>query len=754
MRDLVLYRGTVVGQPGSWVRLAGRDGSFTGAVWDGAELYAIERYDRVVPLLVSPNKAAAGETIIYRWSDTVGTARDLLVSGLSGGVGASAEISGGFAALSALAGSGKQLDIGLVGDAEFAQREGVSAEQTLINYANIADGIFVEQVGVHLNVVAVHVYDTEPDPFTTADPDALLAEVSDYKLSTPELAALGIVHLVTGRDLIEPGGTASGTRILGIAHLGVLCDPRLAVSLTQEVDFMTTALVMTHEIGHNFGAPHDAEAGSACASTPTGFLMSPTVNGSQEFSQCSLQQMQPEIAAATCLTPMPPNDLSVVPGLLPDQQALVGRQVTGSVGINNTGPSDAYGVEIVFEASGIDLTAASACTLNPSGPSVCTIYRVPSGGTEYVDFYGMATQAGPGEVKVSMTSWNDPNPANDTYTFLIDVVAPVNFDTSSVVASPDIVHPGETSAITWDFINHGPAEGTNVMLLIDPGQDYQSLAFAPPNGGTCAPDVTVPGRWRCSIGTVPVNLAQRLTMQVQAASLNLGPGEVLMSGMRFEVVAAEPAFNEGAWYFAPLRIADKFADLAVEMTAPTSVLEGDPVKVTLVARNDGADAVGGVSLRFLDSLAMSFTDIVADGADCTVVADDELDCTRASMAAGESFRVVISGPAGTASGTYFDLNASIMGDAYDPFTPNGHAEGLLLITRPAPPPAQPPGGGGSGKHGGGAVDPWLLALLTMLAAWRRRATRRNACAADASAQRRPIEGARALSARESSEPVI
>ena len=80
------------------------------------------------------------------------------------------------------------------------------------------------------------------------------------------------------------------------------------------------ALIAAHEIAHVFGAPHDGEEGGACATT-TGnqFLMAPRINGSQQFSACSLAQMAPRVQAASCLQKLSPEGVvqppvSPVPG--------------------------------------------------------------------------------------------------------------------------------------------------------------------------------------------------------------------------------------------------------------------------------------------------------------------------------------------------------------------------------------------------------------------------------------------------------
>src|SRR4029077_9789396 len=83
---------------------------------------------------------------------------------------------------------------------------------------------------------------------------------------------------------------------------------------------MMSALIAAHELGHNFNAPHDGEAG-ACSSTPQTFLMAPTINMSSQFSSCSLQQMQARIQTAQCLTPYVPPDVGL--GIASPQIAIV-----------------------------------------------------------------------------------------------------------------------------------------------------------------------------------------------------------------------------------------------------------------------------------------------------------------------------------------------------------------------------------------------------------------------------------------------
>ena len=111
----------------------------------------------------------------------------------------------------------------------------------------------------------------------------------DYRAATPAVAATGVAHLVTGKNL-------DGNPI-GIGFLGGLCDPRFGASLSDtEYGEFYGALIMAHELGHNFGADHDGEAGSVCANTSPIYLMAPNLNSSATFSQCSLASIAAKVS--------------------------------------------------------------------------------------------------------------------------------------------------------------------------------------------------------------------------------------------------------------------------------------------------------------------------------------------------------------------------------------------------------------------------------------------------------------------------
>ena len=162
----------------------------------------------------------------------------------------------------------------MIGDFEFYSQE-IDATGALLNRLNVVDGIFSQQVGVAIVASELKVFDSSTDPFTTANAESLLDQVGTYRASTPVIAATGLAHLVTGRDLT--GDT------VGIAYIAGVCENEIGVSLSERFfDPFMSALIAAHEFGHNFGAPHDGEAGP-CRTTSSGYLMSPEVSGSSDL---------------------------------------------------------------------------------------------------------------------------------------------------------------------------------------------------------------------------------------------------------------------------------------------------------------------------------------------------------------------------------------------------------------------------------------------------------------------------------------
>ncbi|HEX7062806.1 MAG TPA: zinc-dependent metalloprotease family protein, partial [Woeseiaceae bacterium] len=393
------YRGGLAGKPGSWSRIVIADGVPRGLVRDGAELYAIEA-------------SAAGEPFIYRLEDLyVPPGSVSCASEAADGAALFGGVVGDLGETMSKAGANSQIGIGAIGDYEMFEREGHVSEVAILTRLNNVDGIFSEQLGVQIVVDDVLIFAGPSDPFSdTASPRALLDELAAYRRNDALQRGEALTHLFTGRKL-------EGTTV-GIAFNGTLCDAEWGAGLTRLGGNVTfDSLVAAHEIGHNFGAPHDGEAGSACAAQTGTFLMSPTITGTDQFSSCSLSQMRPKVSGAFCVAPVPTVDAVI--GLRDAlAEAAPGTRVTARFDVGNGGTALATGVsvDITLPANASFSSASSsqgACT-DGAGMVSCAIGDVPAGSNRIVTIEMVAEEVGAADLVATVSAAADTDPANDS----------------------------------------------------------------------------------------------------------------------------------------------------------------------------------------------------------------------------------------------------------------------------------------------------------------------------------------------------
>lgn len=402
-----VYRGRIDGEPDSWARFVVVDGRPRGMYSDGHEVYAVE--------------PAGDETSVYRLADVeipaglmrcshVGHADNAMQ--LMSAVGESTSRPDVMRAL----GATEVIDVAVVADFEFTDEFGGDTTAELLSRMNIVDEIFSQQLGIQLTVSHIDTFPAANDPFTDeADPELLLNELADFRADSADHRNAGITHLFTGRSL-------DGTSV-GIAFSEALCSSRFSAGLTelQRNDFFGStpvdALIAAHELGHNFGAPHDGEIGSPCEAVTENRLMSVNVNGSDQFSACSIAEMQDDIAAASCIRLLIATDVEVEAGTVPiavDQGA--GVQLVFDV--NNVG------TEIVNNAA-IDITIPATVALNSiastvgscssgAGSANCTIGTLASGAGATITLETTAESIGSATFEARVTADDDLVDTNNT----------------------------------------------------------------------------------------------------------------------------------------------------------------------------------------------------------------------------------------------------------------------------------------------------------------------------------------------------
>ena len=414
---LKLYRGTVVDAPGSWVRLTQHaNGLFSGMIWDGVELYMIDPVENVAQELVTPARRASGESIIYRLSDT-----DM------GGITCALEPDTGafenyrklgshlhYALSSVQANTLSQLDLAIVADTQFVNNNS-NPEAAVIARMNVVDGIFTEQVGVRLNIAELQLLSNNGNLTSTA-PGDLLNQFRSYANSS-SLNNPGLAHLFTARNL-------NGS-VVGIAYVSALCK-YYGVGVSEVIGSGTSrALVVAHELGHNFGAPHDNQSGSACSSTPNGYIMNPSINGSDQFSQCSINQMQSDIAVASCITEVdPPDPVSDLRLIVPTNPliATVGDDFNYALEIDNSGPDSATGVSVSIDLpAAVTVTQAENCSQDASGTWSCNLADIANGARSTLNLSLQALTAGHFDSSATVFADYDDNNQNDSVSVAIQI---------------------------------------------------------------------------------------------------------------------------------------------------------------------------------------------------------------------------------------------------------------------------------------------------------------------------------------------
>jgi hypothetical protein len=231
----------------------------------------------------------------------------------------------------------KVLYMGVAADCSYVATYGSqekAASQILTNW-NSASSLYKSTFNVSLGIAELEVRDetcpntTDPNfpwnvPCTAAELDARLSLFSQWR-GTRNNDSLGLWHLMSG--------CPTGSEV-GIAWLSTLCQRNSAGSSGSVVSGtgvstagLTEWQVVSHEIGHNFGAIHDCTSGcnatspccpltsSTTCDANSQFVMSP-VSGSGEkvFSQCSLgnicslmQSGQSGSVNTSCLVDPDPN---------------------------------------------------------------------------------------------------------------------------------------------------------------------------------------------------------------------------------------------------------------------------------------------------------------------------------------------------------------------------------------------------------------------------------------------------------------
>ncbi len=427
--DIEPLRGQVEGLAKSWVRMTHTQSGWRGMFSDGQEMYAIETAADVAGSVVQP--LTDSSVVIYRLKDALLPDGPALCQILNadGSPYVGTDVQGRVTAKMLVDsivkdaatfpnGPDLELTVGVVADYEFYNAFTADPEGAIISRWDIVDGIWSSQVGVKMSLAPLTVLKTAKEPFTKTAPSDLLAQVRQYRGANPAQLETGVTHLMTGRNLDGD--------VVGIAYMNSVCNGDVADSLSEGAHgAMESALIAAHELGHNFNAPHDGEAG-ACATTPQTFLMAPKINYSQQFSSCSLTQINARIKTAGCVVPYEAPDVEIeLPATLVGAVAnstftvsfvahAIGDDPSTAVTASATLPEN-----VTFQSA----TVPDGTCTNDSGTVSCTLGNMLPQQTRQIDLTLVGGAVGTSTAILSVASPNDTVSTNNSAQVSIQISA-------------------------------------------------------------------------------------------------------------------------------------------------------------------------------------------------------------------------------------------------------------------------------------------------------------------------------------------
>jgi len=536
-----IYRGELTGRAGSWVRIVVHDGVPQGLIWDGVEMYAIEA--------PGDSDLAAAGTIIYRLADSYVVPGTMQCNGASL-AGNTAEVlknltTASKTAIARAPGATSEITLSAIGDFEFTSSKGddATAAAALAARLNNVDGFFSEQVGVQINVSHFETHSDQNDPFDdTLVPAQLLDQLSEYRLQTPVHNARGLTHLYTGRNF-------DGTTV-GIAWEGTLCQNYFGAGLSEgRGSALNDSLIAAHEIGHNFGADHDGEAGSSCEAETGLYIMSPSINGSQQFSSCSIAIMQAEAAAASCVVALPAVDVSIK-RQAPGSNILLGAKTdfVYEIASNGTVPVAAVSADVVLPGT-LTLNSVMASTgtcTSGAGTVSCNLGDLAGLSKHSITIEATPIAVGAGVVDASVaTTDTDERPSNNQDVLLLSVDPAVDLVIGAPSAAPVFVDAD--TVINVPLSNVSILDATNIQLevTIETGLRINSATWSLGNCTVAAQqiDCQANGFAAQSVSTLSISATgvtagrRDVAVSLSAAEVDANPGN---NSVQVEVQVVTP----------------------------------------------------------------------------------------------------------------------------------------------------------------------------------------------------------------------
>ena len=346
-------------------------------------------------------------------------------------------------------------------------------------------------------------------------------------------------------------------------------------------------------------------------------------------------------------------DLSVTKVCKPDSSAPAGTAAFCDIHVDNTGPSDAVGVQLTdvltsatpFSVTGVSLSPSGTCAPTTGGPTTtftttCSLGTEPAGGRSTIRV--SVTAADVAEINdVATVTSSTPDPVSSNNSATGRVVFSGSADLNLTKTGPASVVAGTGMTYTLTVRNDGPSAATSVVLTdtMPAGVSFTSVATTV---GTCTYGQPTGRDLRCALGTLASGATVTVTVDGLVAP-DVTPGTVLVNDAAVTSGTDDPD-NSDNIASVPTTVSAS-ADLSVTKSdSPDPVTAGSLLTYTVTARNAGPSTATGVLVSDTLPAGTTFVGGVDDNGQtvCTLVQTSTVRCALGTLAPGGSATVQIT----------------------------------------------------------------------------------------------------------------